>query len=40
MSKKKAQEKVSNAMVKQLEREGLASIQKFQGAFEDWLEQR
>jgi hypothetical protein len=36
MSKKKAQEKVSNnAMVKQLEREGLASIQKFQGVFED-----
>lgn len=40
MSKKKAQEKVSNAMVKQLEREGLASIQKFQRAFEEWLEQR
>jgi hypothetical protein len=40
LSKKKAQEKVSNAIVKQLEREGLASIQKFQGAFEDWLEQR
>lgn len=40
MSKKKAQEKVSHAMVKQLEREGLASIQKFQGAFEEWLVQR
>ena len=39
MSKKKAQEKVSNAMVKQLEREGLASIQKFQGAYFEWLEQ-
>jgi hypothetical protein len=38
LSKKKAESKVSKAIVKQLEKEGLRSIQKFQTALKEWLE--
>ena len=37
LSKAKAEEKVSNAIVKQLQREGIQSLKKFQSAFEEWL---
>ena len=37
LSKAKAEQKVSTAIVKQLKSEGVQSLQKFQAAFEEWL---